>query len=62
MGKVGFVSVFWLRLRSCGWCWGSVGGRLGPGYGQRVGCCYVCVCCESGFSVFMAGPGICILC
>ena len=21
----------------------------------------VCVCCESGFSVLMAGPGICIL-
>ena len=28
----------------------------------RVGWCYVCVCCESGFSVYMAGPGICILC
>ena len=36
-----------------------MGGRLGPG---RVGSCYVCVCCESGFSVLMAGPGICILC
>ena len=22
----------------------------------------LCVCCESGFSVLMAGPGICILC
>ena len=41
------------------WCWGRVGGRLGPG---RVGWCYVCVCCEYGFSVYMAGPGICILC
>ena len=29
---------------------GGVGGRLGPGSG-RVGLCYVCVCCESGFSV-----------
>ena len=23
---------------------------------------YVCVTCESGFSVYMAGLGICILC
>ena len=23
---------------------------------------YVCVSCESGFSVHMAGPGICVLC
>ena len=22
----------------------------------------VCVCCESGYFVLMAGPGICILC
>ena len=27
-----------------------------------MGWCYVCVCCESGLSVLMAGPGICILC
>ena len=27
-----------------------VGKWLGPGSG-RVGWCYVCVCCESGFSV-----------
>ena len=40
---------------------GGVGGRLGPVSG-RVGWCYVCVCCESEFSVLMAGPGICILC
>ena len=26
------------------------------------GGCYVCVFCESGFSVFMADLGICILC
>ena len=38
-----------------------MGGRLGPGPGSgRVGWCYVCVCCESGLSVLMAGPGICI--
>ena len=37
MGKVGYVSVFWLR-----WCLGKVGGRLGPGSG-RVLWCYVCV-------------------
>ena len=29
-------------------------GRLGSLW------CYVCVCCESGFSVLKAGPGICI--
>ena len=29
---------------------GGVGGELGPGSGA-VGCCYVCVRCESGFSV-----------
>ena len=40
---------------------GGVGGRLGPRSG-RVGWCYVCVCYESGFSVLMADPGICILC
>ena len=54
MGKVAYASVFWLR-----WFLGRVGGRLGPG---RLGLCYVCVCCESVFSVLMAGPGICILC
>ena len=52
MGRVGYVSVIWLW-----WCWGRVGGWSG-----RVVWCYVCVCCESGFSVLMAGPGICILC
>ena len=25
-------------------------------------CDYICVCCESGLSVLMAGLGICILC
>ena len=47
-GSVGRVSVFGLRW--CGW--------LGPG---RVGCCYVCLCCESGFFVEITGPGICVL-
>ena len=51
--------VFWLRW--CVWCWDRVGGRLGP-VSERVGWCYVCVCCESGLSVLMVGPGICILC
>ena len=51
---------------TCGkWClcFGCSGvcGPLGPGSG-RVGCCYVSVCCESGLSLLMAGPGICILC
>ena len=40
---------------------GEMGGRLRPGSG-RVVCCYVCACYESGLSVLMAGPGICILC
>ena len=52
-----------------GWggrCWGEwvTGldlGFFGPGSG-RVGWCYVCMCCESGLFVLMAGPGICILC
>ena len=48
-GDVGRMSVFWLR-------WG-VGRGLGPGSGA-VGWCL----CESGFSVYMAGPGICVLC
>ena len=47
----------------CGGVGGDGGkwGRLGTG-SWRLGWCYVCVCCESGLSVFMAGPGICILC
>ena len=44
-GSVGRVSVFWLR-----WCRWGVGRGLGPGSGV-VGWCYVCVRCESGFSV-----------
>ena len=47
-GSVGHVSVFWLRW--CGWCRWRVG--RGPGQGSgAVGWCYVCVRCESGFSV-----------
>ena len=58
MGKVGYVSVFWLR-----WCGEGVLGESGWAAGAgRVGWCYVCMCCESGFPVLMAGPGICILC
>ena len=49
MGKVGYMTVFWLRW--CGWCWERVGGRLGTGSGRVGVLCYVCVCCESGFSV-----------
>ena len=36
-----------------------MGLELGSG---TVGWCYVCVRCESGLSVYMAGPGICVLC
>ena len=39
--------------------WG-VGRGLVPGSGG-AGWCYVCVSCESGLSVKMAGPGICVL-
>ena len=38
-----------------------MGRGLGQGSGA-VGWCYVCVRWESGFSVKMAGPGICVLC
>ena len=44
-GSVGHVSVPWLR-----WCGWGVGRGLGQGSGG-VGWCYVCVRCESGFSV-----------
>ena len=48
MGSVGHVSVFWLLW--CGWCRWGVGRRLGQG-SRAVGWCYVCVRCESEFSV-----------
>ena len=43
--SVGHGSVFWLW-----WCRWVVGRGFGPGSGA-VGWCYVCVRCESGFSV-----------
>ena len=46
--SVGRVSVFWLRW--CGWCRWGVGWGLGPGSGL-VGCCFVCVSCESELSL-----------
>ena len=42
---LGTGGVFWLR-----WCRWRVGRGLGQGSGA-VGWCYVCVRCESGFSV-----------
>ena len=45
-GGVRRVSV----LRWCGWCRWAVGRGLGPG-SRAVEWCYVCVRCESGFSV-----------
>ena len=53
-GGVGGVGREWMVL-------GGVCGRLGPGSGMVLWY-YACVCCESGLSVLMAGPGICILC
>ena len=53
---VGTGGVFDLCL-----CLGCGGYGLGTG-SLRVGSCYVCVSCESGFFIYMAGPGICILC
>ena len=42
---------------------GGVGGEWVGGLDQgRERWCYVCVRCESGFSVQMTGPGICVLC
>ena len=52
------MSVLW-------WCMSGVGGDRGGGLGPgsvRIGWCYVCVSCESGFFAQMAGSGICILC
>ena len=49
-GSVGHVSVFGCGgVGGVGGEWG-VGRGLGPGSGA-VGWCYVCVMCESGFSV-----------
>ena len=42
------------------YCGEWVGG-LGLGSGGGVGWCYVCVRYESGLSVYMAGPCICVL-
>ena len=38
-----------------------MGRGLGSG-SAGVGWCYVCVISESGFSVYMADPRICVLC
>ena len=63
MGGVGgeWVTGFGLGVTNSGGTWGKwdmclcfgcggEGGRLAPG-SERVGWCYVCVCCEPGFSV-----------
>ena len=59
MGKVEYMSVFWLR-----WCGCGVGNSVWANWAMvwDDGVVLFCVCCESGFSVLMAGPGICILC
>ena len=61
VGTGGVLDVFVFGLRWCEWCRWGVGRGFGPGYG-RVGWCSVCVSCESGFFVYMAGPDIFILC
>ena len=53
------VCVFWIAVVYV--VLGSVSRCLGPETG-RVVRCYVCVCCEPGFFVKMAAPGICVLC
>ena len=53
----------WRKWGMCFGC-GGIGGVVGEwvgGFGHSLGGCYVCVCCESGLFVLMAGPGICIL-
>ena len=51
-----------LDLCLCFGC-GGVGGEWVGALDQgRERWSYVCVWCESGFSVYMAGPGICVLC
>ena len=50
VGTGGVLSVFWLQW--CGWCRWGVSRGLGPGSGG-VEWFYVCVRCESGFSVLM---------
>ena len=50
LGFTNPVSVSVFLLRWCGWCRWGVSRGVGPGSGA-VGWCYVCVRCESGFSV-----------
>ena len=49
------VAVAWVVLGESGWAFCA---RVWEG---GVVLC-LCVCCESGLSVLMAGAGICILC
>ena len=60
-GGVGGIVVEWVGGlgQGLGW-WG--GGVVGWWGGGVVGWCYMCVYCESGLSVLMAGLGVCILC
>ena len=49
---------------TCVYVWVAVvwvGRRLGLGFGG-VEWCYVCVSCNCGLFVYIAGPAICILC
>ena len=64
---LGFTNsgITWGKWDMC-LCFGCVGigGDWVGGLGQGLGgwCGHVCVCCESGLSVLMAGADICILC
>ena len=63
---LGFVNLggTWGKWGLCFGCGGvgGVGGEWVGGFSHSLRGCYVCVCCESGLFVLMAGPGICILC
>ena len=50
VGTGGVLDVWLFWLRWCGWCRWGVGRGLGLGSGE-VWWCYVCVRCESVFSV-----------
>ena len=62
VGGVGFeLYQFWKNIGKWGFGFGGVGG-VGGECAAWARVWEGGVCCESGFSVLLAGPGICILC